>query len=73
MVLLKDDFVVIIKYVYDKKGYSILRAQLNTNFIYDQYFRVQRSDMDLSINNAHTQNQTIFMDLMLQANEKEIS
>ena len=54
--VLKDDFLIIVKYVYEKKGYSILRAQLNTNFIYDPYFRVQRNDMDLSVNNAHPQN-----------------
>lgn len=64
---------MIIKYVHDKKGYSILRAQLNTNFIYDQYCRVQRNDMDLSVNNAHSKNDTIFMDLLLQSNPYEQS
>lgn len=64
--VLKDDFVLIIKYVHEKKGYSVLRAQLNTNFIYDQYCRVQRNDMDLSANNANSKtNNTIFMDLLL--------
>lgn len=69
--ILKDDFVLIIKYVHDKKGFSILRVQLNTNFIYDQYCRVQRNDMDLSVNNAHSKNDTIFMDLLLESNSNE--
>jgi hypothetical protein len=59
--------------VYEKRGYSILRAQLNTNFIYDPYFRVQRNDMDLSVNNAYPQNETVFMDLLLEANPNECS
>jgi hypothetical protein len=55
-VILKDDFLIIIKYVYNKKCYSILRLQLNTNFIYDNYLRVHRQDMDLSIKNTNYNN-----------------
>jgi hypothetical protein len=69
LINLKDDFLIIVKYVHERKCYSILRTQLNTNFIYDNYLRIKRQDMDLSVKNVtNNQYENMFMDLFLENN-----
>lgn len=46
--LLSDEFLLIVKYVVGGKAYNILRIQLNTNFIYQCFTRVQQQDIDTS-------------------------
>lgn len=41
-VILSDDFLVIIKYAYQGKAYSMLRIQLNTNFIFEKFVRAHQ-------------------------------
>ena len=47
-IILGDDFLVMIKYIYEGKMYGMMRVQLNTNFIYDKFYRAHRQLVDLS-------------------------
>lgn len=47
-VAVSDEFLVIVKYVWAKKVFSIMRIQLNSNFIFQQFARAHQQDVDLS-------------------------
>lgn len=47
-IILGDDFLVLIKYIYEGKIYSMMRIQLNTNFIFDKFSRAHQQIIDLS-------------------------
>lgn len=46
-IILSDDCLFRFKYVYDKKIYPILRINLNTNFIFNNFIRVQMNEIDI--------------------------
>lgn len=39
---------MIVKYISGGRAYNMMRIQLNTNFIYDNFTRVQQQDIDTS-------------------------
>ena len=39
---------MVVKYLQGGKAYNVIRIQLNTNFIYDSFSRVQQQDIDTS-------------------------
>jgi hypothetical protein len=43
-----DEFLVIVKYLHKKLLYNVLRIQLNTNFIFNNFARVHQHDVDIS-------------------------
>lgn len=47
-IIVGDDFLVMIKYVYKGKVYGMMRIQLNTNFIFEKFFRAHQQFIDLS-------------------------
>ncbi len=47
-VVLYDDFLVRFKYVYKRKVYPVIRIQVNTNFVYNAFMRVQMQEIDIS-------------------------
>lgn len=62
--VISDEFLLVIKYSWNKKIYSILRIQLNTNFIFQLFARIQQQDIDLSVHCALDPERTTFVDLM---------
>ena len=61
-IILGDEFLIIVKYIYKQTVYNILRIQSNTNFIFNQFARVHQHDIDLSAFCEPHQNVT-FIDL----------
>ena len=47
-IILGDDFLVMIKYIYEGKVYGMMRIQLNTNFIFERFYRAHQQLIDLS-------------------------
>jgi len=43
-----DDFLVIVKYAWGNKVFNVLRIQLNSNFVFQNFARVHQQDIDLS-------------------------
>ena len=67
-IILGDDFLVMIKYIYQGKVYGMMRIQLNTNFIFDRFFRAHQQLLDLSTFCLAQEKSTMFVDFMFEDN-----
>ena len=53
-----------LKYIYKGKIYNIVRMQLNTNFIYDRFYRTHKQYIDLSAYCVVSNPAAMFIDFM---------
>lgn len=60
--LLGDEFLIIVKYLFKNTMYNILRIQSNTNFIFNNFARLHQHDVDIS-SFCHPHQQATFIDL----------
>lgn len=67
-IILGDDFLVIIKYIFEGKVYSMMRIQLNTNFVFEKFFRAHQQYIDLSSYCQTKNNGSMFIDFMFEEN-----
>lgn len=63
-IILGDDFVVIIKYALRGTVYSMMRIQLNTNFVFEKFFRAHQQYIDLSSFCKVPKGNTMFIDFL---------
>ena len=66
--ILGDDFLVLIKYVFEGKIYSMMRIQLNTNFIFDKFVRAHQQFIDLSCFCLVDKKANMFIDFIFEEN-----
>lgn len=52
--MLSDDCLFSFKYVYREKAYPVARIQINTNFVFNNFLRVQMQEMDIAKNATTT-------------------
>lgn len=46
--MLSDDCLLSCKYIYKNKIYPVLRIQINTNFIFNNFVRIQKQEIDIA-------------------------
>jgi len=71
MVELEDDCLFSFKYIYGGKAYPVARIQINTNFVFNNFVRVQKQEMDLC-KNVKMKGQ-VFTDFMFETLEGKSS
>ena len=64
---LVDDCLFTFKYIQNKSAYPVARIQLNTNFIFNNLFRVQMQEIDI-VKAAKYRGQ-VFTDFLFQTVE----
>lgn len=65
-IILGDDFLVIIKYSFEGKVYSMMRIQYNTNFVFEKFFRAHQQYIDLSAYCQVKRGGGMFIDFMFE-------
>jgi hypothetical protein len=70
--VLGDEFLLIVKFLLGGKAYNMMRIQLNTNFIYQCFARVQEQDIDTSDFALLDPNNMMHVDFMFEEG-KELS
>lgn len=61
--ILQDDCLISLKYISNKKLYPVIRIQINTNFIFNNFLRLQMQEIDI-VGNASSM--YIFVDFMFE-------
>jgi hypothetical protein len=69
-IILGDDFLVMIKYIYEGRSYSMMRIQLNTNFILDKFVRAHQQSIDLSSYCLVDKKGPMFIDFIFEGNSE---
>lgn len=70
--LVSDEFLIMVKYLYKGNIYNFFRLQLNSNFIFHSFMRIYEQDIDLSSNCKHNNDCLMHLDLIFD-NRKELS
>ena len=61
--VISDDCLISLKYLYANKLYPVLRFQMNTNFIFNNFIRFQMQEIDIV---SSATSKYVFMDMIVK-------